>query len=92
MVRCAWFVPSLLFAVPIRAPGAPPHAVGGCVTPDAVCLMPPKTDFTMKDMSHKIPNAARMGGSSGRIEKTVPLSAWYDPAVSLFVSRGLGTC
>jgi hypothetical protein len=37
----------------------------------------------MKDMSHKIPNSARMGGSSGRVEKTVPLSAWYDPAVSL---------
>lgn len=39
-------------------------------------------DFTTKDTSALIPNSARLGGSSGRIEKTVPLGAWYDPAVS----------
>ena len=41
----------------------------------------------MKDTSARIPNSARLGGSSGRIEKTVPLSAWYDPAVSLHATR-----
>lgn len=44
-------------------------------------------DFTMKDTSGVIPNSARLGGSSGRIEKTVPLGAWYDPAVSLHATR-----
>ena len=51
--------------------------------PNFACRMAPWTsDFSMKDTSSKIPNSARLGGSSGRIEKTVPLGAWYDPAVS----------
>lgn len=51
--------------------------------PNFACRMAPwMSDFSMKDTSSKIPNSARLGGSSGRIEKTVPLGAWYDPAVS----------
>jgi hypothetical protein len=46
----------------------------------------------MKDTSAICPNSARMGGSSGRIQKTPPLSIWYDTAVSRPLARSAEPC